>query len=209
MSSNWLSMLSPEELRKVRRKYWTTVIWPEQVGISDFDSTDSFQRDLFRKSISRKLDDFRIPSLISPIHDKDINSDGELSKPHVHVVNFFEQPQRYNIVLQAYRLGMEIDINYMEYVANIRAMMRYLIHLDNPEKYRYDAADVIEVSGAKFVLEDETASEMVVKAILENGYRRLTDVLMHFDCNPSARKWVTSNPTIVKQLCCENGIDYQ
>lgn len=201
-NNDYMALLDAEELRKMRRKYWTFVIWPSDVF--DEGLTKDYQRYEFRRQITEGLGDMVIPSLISPIHDKDVKDDGMLSKPHCHVVSMWEQPQRYKAVLETIRIGCGFDnVKYVQPVANLRAMMRYLIHLDNPEKVQYDPKDVIEVAGAEYVLEHETASEMVVSAIVDMHIQTMTALMVHFQSSPSCRKWIMANPGFVKTMLKE------
>lgn len=196
---DWMKVLDYEELRKIRRKYWTFVIWPDD----DFDNSDTARHE-FRKKIADALGGMVIPSLISPIHDKDVKEDGKLAKPHCHVISLWENPQRYNLVLSILQQGCNLDsVKYVQPVANLRAMMRYLVHLDNPEKQPYNPADVIQVAGAQYVIEEETASEVVTSYILDNRCDSITKLLAAFHCAPSCKKWIMSNHGLVKTLCKE------
>ena len=197
---DWMKGLDYDEMRKVRRKYWTFVLWPKD----DADMSNDVARHDFRRDVAQRLSDMVIPSLISPIHDKDYKDDGKLAKPHVHVISLWEQPTRYNVVLEALRIGCGFEqVKYNQPVVNIRAMMRYLIHLDNPEKIQYSPLDVIEVAGAKYVLEDETCSEIVIAAIIDNHIQTLTQALTAFNQHPSCQKWIMANVGLVKTLCHE------
>lgn len=199
---DWMKGLDYDEMRKVRRKFWTFVMWPKD----DADMSDDVVRHDFRSDIASRLSDMVIPSLISPIHDKDFKdgSTVELAKPHVHVISLWENPTRYNVVLNALQIGCGFEgVKYIQPVVNIRAMMRYLIHLDNPEKIQYSPLDVIEVAGAQYVLEDETCSETVIAAIIDNHIQTLTQALTAFNQHPSCQKWIMANVGLVKTLCHE------
>lgn len=196
----WMSVLSYEELRKIRRKYWTFVIWPED----GFDKDNAKDRHDFVNNIAESLGNMVIPSLISPIHYKDVKEDGTLVKPHCHVISFWEQPQRYNLVLSILNNGCGFNtVKYVQPVANLRAMMRYLIHLDNPEKQLYSPNDVVQVAGAEYVIEEETASETVCAYILDNRIDSITKLLSAFHAAPSCKKWIIANHGLVKTLCKE------
>lgn len=196
----WMSVLDYEELRKIRRKYWTFVVWPRDGYVNDWPE----DRWHFRADLAHRLDAMVIPSLISPIHDEDVKEDGAKAKPHVHVISLWEQPQRYNVVLSILQKGCGLEnVKYIQPVANLRAMMRYLVHLDSPDKQLYDPADVIQVSGAQYVIEEETASETVCAYILDNRCDSITKVLSAFHASPSCRKWIMSNHALVKTLCRE------
>lgn len=196
--TSWLKYLDVEELQKLRRKVWTFVYWPyEEYTHAPTD----YDKSIVTKNLARTLTDNCMPSLISPCHDRDVKDDGTLAKPHHHIVLFFEQPVRYKYVLKFVQLAVGLDtVKYVEPVHNVRAMMRYLTHMDSPEKAQYDPLDVVEVCGAKHVIEDETASEMVIEAIIEHGFVTMTQTLNFFVGNPSCRKWIVNNPGVVRTL---------
>ena len=197
---DWMKVLDYEELRKIRRKFWTFVIWPDD----SLDMRNNSDRWKFRKDLGERLGAMVIPSLISPIHDKDLKDDGGKAKPHCHVICFWEQPQRYNVVLSILREGCGLQtVKYIQPVANLRAMMRYLVHLDNPEKQQYDVSEVMEICGAQYILEDETASEKVIQHIIDNRVDRISILLQYFNPSPSCTKWIIANPGLVKTLCRE------
>lgn len=115
-----------------RTRNYATVVYPESAP------TDW-------KSI---LEEFFVPSFISPLHDSDINPTGELKKPHYHVLIMFDgtktKEQAENIFNSIGGVGCEI-------VQSIRGYSRYLCHLDNPDKFQYKQEDVICLCGADYV----------------------------------------------------------
>ena len=166
LNYDWMKVLDYDELRKIRRKYWTFVVWPS----NDLDMKTDIARHKFRADLSNRLGEMVIPSLVSPIHDQDTLEDGKPAKPHCHVISLWENPQRYNVVMDIIQNGCGLaNVKYIQPVANLRAMMRYLVHLDNPEKAMYDVRDVVEVAGAQYVIEDETASESVTSYMAFSG----------------------------------------
>lgn len=94
-----------------------------------------------------RLSDLHICALVSPLHDKDVNPDGEIKKPHYHVLLLFESVKTQK---QADEVIKEIGGVGHENVGSTRGYARYLIHLDNPEKYQYNASDVKQFGGADF-----------------------------------------------------------
>lgn len=74
------------------------------------------------------------------VHDKDVNDDGTLKKPHYHVVLACKYPVRYKDILSSLGLpdsSMTLpDANSK--TRTFRSMVRYLIHADSPKKYQYD-----------------------------------------------------------------------
>lgn len=198
--NDWVSLMEPDEVRKIRRQFWTFVIWPDG---KEFEVVHKAGVD-FGKFLKYVLSEAVIPALVSPLHDKDFKDDGTPAKPHYHVVIFFEKPVRYKQVLEQLRIGCGFEsLNYLQPVANLRAMMRYLVHLDTPWKAQYDVDDVIEVCGAEYVIAEETASEIVINTILNENVTTFTLLLSKLAHNPSARKWVNQNSSMVKNLLTE------
>lgn len=96
----------------------------------------------------KKIRDSCIPCFISPLHDQDVNeSDGEIKKPHHHVLTMYDgvkTPEQYEEFRNSFGgVGME-------FVQSVRGYARYLCHLDNPEKHRYNIDDVIQTGGADY-----------------------------------------------------------
>lgn len=90
--------------------------------------------------ITKMLDEIAI-NYYFILHDKDINNDkGEIVRPHYHLV--FTTAKRVRLgtilnriskILNIAKLGITIDIAF-----NYNYHIRYLMHLDDKEKYAYD-----------------------------------------------------------------------
>lgn len=74
----------------------------------------------------------------SILHDKDVTEDGELKKPHWHVLLRFKN-SRWSTAL-CKELG--IKENYIEEVKKFNNALQYLIHYNDPDKYQYKIEDV-------------------------------------------------------------------
>lgn len=72
-------------------------------------------------------------------HDKDITKDGEIRKNHFHIVLKLKSKRTKNGLLK--RLASLLEINKTRISAQITKsqdlMIRYLMHLDNKDKYQY------------------------------------------------------------------------
>lgn len=75
------------------------------------------------------------------LHDKDVKEDGELKKPHYHVVLKFKNP-RWNTAL-ADDLG--ITENYIMKCDNFIKALQYLIHYNDLDKYQYSIEEVFGI----------------------------------------------------------------
>lgn len=118
-----------------------------------------------------KLKDMHIPCFISPLHDKDVNPDGEPKKPHYHIMMMHTSVKTREQAIEAFK---EIEGVGCEVINSRRGYARYLIHKDNPEKYQYDEKDVISLSGADYY---ETIS------LVSDKYAVLNDVIMFIKDN--------------------------
>ena len=67
-----------------KARYWSFVAYPESLP-SDWKDT---------------LTRTGLPIAISPLHDKDINPNGEAKKAHYHVILCFDGPTTYSVVLK-------------------------------------------------------------------------------------------------------------
>lgn len=194
----WINSLTYEEFRNLKRKYWTFVYWGEGVE-NDVDND-------FRVHAAHSLESMVIPSLISPYHDSDLKEDGSIAKRHVHVIVMNEQPIRYNLMLKTLQCGCGFEnLNYLQPVANLHSMMRYLCHLDNPDKVQYNPLDVIRIAGAEYVIESESAQLLVINYLTENeDCCSLGQLLNHYSCSPSVQKFIVKNIGFINVLLNEN-----
>lgn len=72
---------------------------------------------------------------VSPLHDMDVKKDGELKKPHFHGVLTFEGKKSYTQVLA---LVSQLGCATCLVCNSIQNALRYLCHMDNPEKAQYN-----------------------------------------------------------------------
>lgn len=105
-----------------RYDYWTFCVYPESAP-NDW------------KCI---LDDLVLPWVVSPLHDRDKEKDGELKKSHWHVI-LKTRKKSYN---QIKKISDSVCGAPPVGVLDPQAMCRYLVHMDHPEKYQYDKADI-------------------------------------------------------------------
>ena len=106
-----------------RKRNWTAVVYPE--------SAPENWREI--------LDSEHIEWVESPLHDKDINPDGSIKKPHWHIMLLFEGKKNYE---QIKEITDKINAPIPKYVQSARAMTRYFAHLDNPEKAQYAVSEI-------------------------------------------------------------------
>lgn len=93
------------------------------------------------------LSEAHIPAFISPLHDRDVNPNGEAKKAHYHVMVMFEGKKSIEQVREIFDTIGGVGV---EVINTLRGYARYLCHLDNPEKARYEPERVTSLCGADY-----------------------------------------------------------
>lgn len=114
-----------------RTRNWTFIVYPE--------SAPENWREI--------INDLHTPWIESPLHDKDVNPDGEIKKPHWHVMMMFSNKKSYE---QVREITFQLRSPNPQKVANPKGMVRYFLHLDNPEKIQYSKSGLVAYCGADF-----------------------------------------------------------
>lgn len=88
----------------------------------------------------------------SPLHDKDKRANGEYKKAHIHIVLCFEGNKTYEQIKEICKevkgvIAPKESKEESAKVHSIRGMVRYLIHLDDADKYQYERSGIIAHGG--------------------------------------------------------------
>lgn len=75
----------------------------------------------------------------SPLHEFDTNPDGEPKKPHWHILLAFTNVKSYT---QVKEICDKVQGTIPLKVHNTKSLVRYMAHLDNPEKHQYSISDI-------------------------------------------------------------------
>lgn len=153
--------------------------------IEKYDGADGWGDPKF-KNWRGEIEEMCIAALVSPMHIGDVNADGTIKKPHRHVMFIFESKKNYETQVKPLfdRIG---GVGRIE-VYSTAGSARYLIHMDNPEKFQYNMKDVLEFGGADYraIIQAERpgdkmkalhAIEDFIKANDIRGYAELLDTL--------------------------------
>lgn len=134
-----------------RARTWTFIVYPE--------SAPKNWRDV--------LDNQHVAWVESPLHDQDINPDGTKKKPHWHIIFFFDNKKSYE---QVKAITDMVSAPIPQKVPSPKGLVRYLIHLDNPEKHQYNRNDIKCHGGADIEAYFElsmTARTVVLRDLME------------------------------------------
>ena len=121
-------MLKEKSKKDTRTRNWTIVLYPESAPEN-------------WRSI---LDDMHIEWIESPLHEDDVNANGEKKKAHWHILLMFGGVKSYE---QVEELCEDLNCPRPERCHNAKAMVRYMAHLDNPDKAQYKIEDIIPHGG--------------------------------------------------------------
>lgn len=121
------------------------------------------------------------PEFAYILHDKDVDENGELKKPHIHWVGRLKAA-RY---LSALADDLGVAENMIERCRSFDAFIRYLTHIDDPDKFHYPLEAVIATFPInKFFRDDEE---------IQAG--RLADYIIDARCSSmsNAVRWALKN----------------
>ena len=113
--------------------------------------------------------DTHLKAFISPLHDKDADNDGVVKKPHYHVVIMADGPitqKRANELIAPY-----CGTKSAEYVTSLKGYIRYLAHLDDPQKAQYDPAEIVALGGA------DLSDALRVNFSDDDKYRNIKEIM--------------------------------
>lgn len=120
----------PEKTRgHDRTRVWAAVVYPESAP----------------EDWRQKLDDYHIEWAESPLHNCDVNeATGEVKKAHWHIVMAFDGPKSYEQVAEI--LG-PLNCPAPQKCHSMKGSVRYMAHLDNPEKHQYPPSQIVGHGG--------------------------------------------------------------
>jgi len=112
-----------------RTRLWAIVVYPE--------SAPENWRDI--------LDELHIEWVESPLHEFDVNPTGEVKKAHWHVLLSFHGPKSYEQVVD---MVSPLNCPIPQRCHSAKGTVRYMAHLDNPDKFQYSVSQIIAHGGA-------------------------------------------------------------
>lgn len=118
--------------RDDRARNWTCIVYP----IEGNPPAPAEWRDI--------IDAEHIAWAESPLHEYDTNPDGEVKRPHIHVLLAYDGKKSFD---QVKELTARLNAPMPQKCASARGMVRYFAHLDNPEKHQYSVSDIIGHGG--------------------------------------------------------------
>lgn len=112
-----------------RSRNWCAVVYP--------DSAPDNWKEI--------LDSLNVKWTCSPLHDKDVDDDGQLKKAHWHIVVCFSGNKSFEQVVEDVTEPLHCPIPQI--CRDVRSSVRYFIHKDHPHKFQYDKKDIETYGG--------------------------------------------------------------
>lgn len=143
--------MTVEKTRDTRTRNWVFVAYPESVPLN--------WRDI--------LDEQRIPWVESPLHDADENADGTEKKSHWHILLLYPGKKSYQ---QVSAVTKKINATVPQECQSAKGTVRYMAHLDNPEKKQYARSEIIGHGGidvAEYLKPNQTARYQLIAEMIE------------------------------------------
>lgn len=148
-----------------KKRYWGAVFYPESLP-TDWE---------------KFIEELSIPVALSPLHDKDTNSDGSTKKAHYHAIFCYASPTTYNNVKTSIcdPLGQPAPIPLQD----ISGAYDYLTHKNTPSKVQYEEEKITVFGGfdisdyrTKKKSEKRLDRWQIIKLIEENDIREFCDL---------------------------------
>ena len=143
-------------------KNWTFILYPES-AVTDW-----------RLGLEASKKGF----IISPVHDRDTDKEGNIKKAHYHIVISDPRGMSYNTAL---KISSRIGGVRPEAVVNTKGMKEYMTHKGNEEKFQYDEADVIYGNGlTPEAFEDDVEVDETAELFLyiaSKGFTEYSDLI--------------------------------
>lgn len=125
-----------------------------------------FYPDSAPKDYQSIIQSWHLPVLISPVHDADLNADGNEKKQHIHLMIDFGSGQNKSYD-QVFNYTNQLKGTIPIICHNRNSMIRYFVHEDNPEKHHYDRSDLISFGGFDYspAFENYSSEEQMYKCV--------------------------------------------
>ena len=136
-----------------RHKVWTGIFYPDSAP----------PEDEWREAMSQ----MHTKIWVSPLHDKDVWTKADERKNPAHKAGTFKKAHYHYIDEYEVQVDLQTFLDdfaflngghNVKYVRSLRSMVRYLCHLDDPDKAPYKREDVLTFGGADFDIVEQLGS---------------------------------------------------
>ena len=152
-----------------RTRNWSFIVYPESAP----------------KNWVEIIQEERVPFVVSPIHDSDVNElTGELKKAHFHVLITYSSVKTFE---QVKELTDSLKSTIPQKCKSVKGSVRYMAHLDNPDKAQYEIKDIVGYNGFDVMAQIRTATDRYVMISEMADYIESNDITEFADLFNYAR----------------------
>lgn len=155
------------------------------IELNGLDLLEKEDRPLNIKDFERKFCDSACFDFYYIIHDKDTLENGELKRPHLHLILDFQKHRSIESVITTLSSALNISSNRIGVIAimDMASMVRYLTHEDNEDKYKYDPKEVHtnnQILYERFVSGTKLDFNYLLQCLQKLDYRYLDLMKYHY-----------------------------
>lgn len=124
-------------------------------------------------------------------HDQDLDKNGELAETHTHIYLEYVNPRKITTVANL----LEVETNFVEVIRNKKGYLRYLTHMDEKDKHRYNYDQVYTNDNHSYEMRvrgnnisDKEIAEYIIQGrgmelmgVVSAGRLRTIQSFIHFD----------------------------
>lgn len=152
-----------------RTRNWSFIVYPDSAP----------------KNWVEIIQEERVPFVVSPIHDSDVNElTGELKKAHFHVLITYSSVKTFE---QVKELTDSLKSTIPQKCKSVKGSVRYMAHLDNPDKAQYEIKDIVGYNGFDVMAQIRTATDRYVMISEMADYVESNDIIEFADLFNYAR----------------------
>lgn len=144
-------MYSNEEFKNLLCKVHPEYFDFGKNGVKKWKTARIFSTILYPENISDINDccnKLSIPCCLSPLHNQDVKESGEIKKEHYHLIIYYAgKTTPYSCYTSLCGAFGESAFSTLEIGKDLGALVQYHIHLNNPEKFQYNASDILDFNG--------------------------------------------------------------
>lgn len=154
-----------------KHRYWWFILYPES-AVPDWIEVLKMRG---------------LPIAVSPLHEFDLkNEEGEIKKPHYHVILAYSGPTTFNSVK-----SLTVDVlqaTIPKPIDHIKGAYEYLTHKNDPDKYQYSVDEICLYNGFDItemvLLSERDKAELLIRVmsdIDDNGIYEYSDLLRYYN----------------------------
>lgn len=132
--------VAERENKDKQLRYWKFLLYPDSCG-------GGWESDTDYEELLDRLESLQVQMCLSPVHNRDVNSEGEFKKSHIHGIVYVPGKKSYKRMVE---LLSPFGVKYVLGCDDHEAAERYLLHLDVRNKVakpEYPVEDLVCLNG--------------------------------------------------------------